>query len=52
MNDLRNGGRFKTHEENVAYGRGLLDAHTFAKQAIMAGMLGSCLIGFIVGAAL
>ena len=52
MNDFRNGGRFKTHEENVAYGRGLLDAQTFAKQAVMAGMVGSFLVGFIVGAAL
>jgi hypothetical protein len=52
MNDFRDGGRFKTHEENVAYGHGLLDAHTFAKQAVMASMMGSFLVGFIVGSLL
>ena len=49
MYDLHNGRRFKTHEENVAYGLGLLDARTFAKQVIMASMMGSLMIGFILG---
>ena len=48
MNDLRNGG-YETHAENVAYGRGLRDAQTFAKQAIMALSMGSFMVGVIVG---